>query len=322
MYEIWPQILIIIGISGIIIILTRRLPHVPEMNVEEEKLTEKEGLKLNLRWLMWIETGLIGIGSIIKKSLVILRTYLKKGFAFLFKKISKLISKEEKSISQGLLELRLEKVRKRKVIDNLFKEARKLISSGKFEEAEKFYINIITLEPKNTRAYKALGAIYLKKGNWQDAKESFDQVSKLDDKDDEVWANLGLSLEKLGNLEKARHAFERAVKLNKNCVQYSIKLGDTFFGLGFFRKALANYQKATQLDNKSVKALEKVVQAALRLEDKNLVKGTLERILGVEPTNRLARDKLRRIREKEKKVGAEMEIKEKIGEKIVTDSNK
>jgi len=308
MYEIWPQLLIIIGISGIIIILTRGLPHVPEMNVEEEKLTEEEELKLNLRWLMWVKTGLIGMGSIIKKALVILKIYLGKGFTFLFKKISNLISKEEKGISQGLLELRLEKIRKRKVIDNLFKEASKLISSGKLKEAEKFYINIITLEPKNTKAYKALGAIYLKKGNWQDAKESFDQVSKLDDKDDEVWANLGLSLEKLGNLEKARHAFEKAVKLNKNCVQYFIKLGDTFFGLGFFRKALANYQKATQLDNKSVKALEKVVQAALRLEDKNLVKGTLERILGVEPINRLARDKLRRIREKEKKVGAEIEV--------------
>jgi len=323
MYEIWPQILIIIGISGVIIILTRRLPHVPEMNVEEDELT---GQKVKSRWLREAERRFIKIGSMIreavKKVLIFFVAHSRKSLVFLFHKIFRSGSREKTNISQGLVELHLEKIRKRKVIDNLFKEARKLISSGKLKEAEKFYINIITLEPKNTRAYKALGAIYLKKGNWQDAKESFDQASKLDNRDDEVWANLGLSLEKLGNLEKARHAFERAIKLNKNCVQYFIKLGDTFFGLGFFRKALANYQKATQLDNKNVKALEKVVQAALRLEDKSLVKGTLERILGVEPINKLARDKLRRIREKEKKIEAGTEVGEKGREEIVTDSNK
>ncbi len=323
MYEIWPQLLIIIGISGIIIILTRGLPHVPEMDVEEGELT---GQKVKPRWLREVERRFIKIGNMIreavKKVSMAFVAHSRKSLGFLFHKIIRFGPKRKMNISQGLIELHLERIREGKVISNLFKEAKKMVSEGKLKEAEKSYINIITLGPKNKKAYKALGMIYLKEENWQDARESFDQASKLDNRDDEVWANLGLSLEKLGDLEKARHAFERAINLNKHHVQYFIKLGDVFFGLGFFKKALANYQRATQLDNKNVKALEKVVQAAMKLEDKNLVKGTLERILGVEPINRLARDKLRRIREKEKKAGAGTEVEEKGREEIVINSNK
>lgn len=72
-----------------------------------------------------------------------------------------------------------------KVID-LLEQASNLFGSGQYPEAEKTYIEIIKLDPRNFRAYKGLGKIYVRQNNTPDAVASFEQALKLSPGDEEA----------------------------------------------------------------------------------------------------------------------------------------
>lgn len=76
-----------------------------------------------------------------------------------------------------------------KVIDLLEKAAEKLGSSN-YSEAENDYIKVVTIDPKNIRAYRGLGRIYSKQANKKDAIASYEQVLKIDPSDSEAMEEL------------------------------------------------------------------------------------------------------------------------------------
>ncbi|MBU1118465.1 tetratricopeptide repeat protein [Patescibacteria group bacterium] len=72
-----------------------------------------------------------------------------------------------------------------KVVDLLERGAKDL-GAGNFGEAEKKYIEVIKMNPRNTRAYKGLAEVFEKQKNYTDAISSLRQVEKLDPLDYEV----------------------------------------------------------------------------------------------------------------------------------------
>ncbi|MBU1167150.1 tetratricopeptide repeat protein [Patescibacteria group bacterium] len=79
----------------------------------------------------------------------------------------------------------ISEVSKEKMVDLLEKAAKEL-GASKFKEAEKNYIEVIKLDPKNIRAFKGLGELYEKQKNFKDSIASYEEVIKRDPLDSEA----------------------------------------------------------------------------------------------------------------------------------------
>jgi tetratricopeptide (TPR) repeat protein len=67
----------------------------------------------------------------------------------------------------------------RAIVDRLEDEASDLVKAGKAPEAEKKYVEIIRIDPKNLTAYRGLGELYLEAKNYAQAKETFEFLVKM-----------------------------------------------------------------------------------------------------------------------------------------------
>lgn len=150
--------------------------------------------------------------SIIKEKVKFLLSYFKKFCIYVFqgvikkifriKNIIKEISTASHIVQKQLLHLVAKKpssIQSGKKISELpviaspqtlLNKASNLVENNQLDEAEKIYIEVIKKDPKNIKAYQALGEIYLKRHNFGDAKASFRQVIKLDPQNEEAQLQL------------------------------------------------------------------------------------------------------------------------------------
>jgi tetratricopeptide (TPR) repeat protein len=64
-------------------------------------------------------------------------------------------------------------------VDRLQDEAIELVKEGKGDDAEKKYVEIIKIDPRNLAAYRGLGDLYLDAKNYLQAKETFEFLVKM-----------------------------------------------------------------------------------------------------------------------------------------------
>ncbi|NQU99574.1 MAG: tetratricopeptide repeat protein [Parcubacteria group bacterium] len=200
MFDFIPQIIILVAIVVVIIIIIKKFP-------EASKYSDKSGKEGG------VETLGVRVLSVIKyigKRIRIFSVSIVGGIFAGIKKArkktikSKDINKEDmlsdlvqdkpdlgqEDIATGEVEREViretkEESEEDKVID-LLEEAAEELGSGNYKEAESNYIKVVTIDPKNTRAYKGLGKIYRKQDNKKDAIASFEQVLKIDPNDSET----------------------------------------------------------------------------------------------------------------------------------------
>lgn len=96
---------------------------------------------------------------------------------------------------------------------SLLSEGSALAAQGKTKEAEQKFIEAISLNPKDTRAYEELGRLYVRLGQWKEASEAFDFLLRLNPEDASVHANLGEMEMAKGDVSSAIGHFEQAVAL-------------------------------------------------------------------------------------------------------------
>ena len=113
---------------------------------------------------------------------------------------------------------------KSKSEENLFDEADMLFKHGNFDEAEKLYIKIAAINPKNVKVYNRLGVIYMERKNFRDAKEAFLMAVRLDRKKASRHYNLATAYEEMREYRNAIESLEEAIKLDKNNAKYKTYL--------------------------------------------------------------------------------------------------
>ncbi|PIZ57232.1 hypothetical protein COY23_01630 [bacterium (Candidatus Torokbacteria) CG_4_10_14_0_2_um_filter_35_8] len=346
-YDIWPQLTTIIAISGIIIILLRKLPKVLSMDEIPSKRVDLERKKiiksgdqqdkkadsfskftscLRRYWKKIIFT--LGNLKSRKKTLQIGTTrfesskplskiseFKKKQGGVTAKESIDTVSKETGkprrifSIRKAAL---LDKVRRKitlierskskrqEQITYLFKKAKDLIKEKKFSDVEKVFIEIICLNPKNSKAYKKLGKFYLYRDNFKDARDSFKQVIKLEKFNRNYWLKLGDAFEKMGDLKGALDIYKRAFKINKDFIQAYIRAADILEKLKDKKKAIFYYKEIVDLNPKRLDIFRKIAELSLEIKDKNIARESLQKILNTDPSNSYARDKLRELKGEER----------------------
>lgn len=251
--------IIIVCLLAIAVISIRKFPDLAlidlntitrerEAEVREKILSERLRRKLSWLWRVFLSLARPAgrflkskFETIYDKILILEKRYQEKGAKFLE--------------SKGL-ELK---------IKVLFNEAEELQKKDDPAEAEKRYIEIISLDKKNMKAYEKLGNLYLKTKKYAEAEELFNFILKHNPSDASVLVSLGELALSQNNLTAALEGFEKAIMIRPNNPKY----------------------------------LDFLIETSIMVGNKDLARKTLNRLAQVNPENQ----KLDEIRKRIEEIG-------------------
>lgn len=156
----------------------------------------------------------------------------------------------------------------RERIKTLSGEARSLMRDLKWADAERRYLEILTLDSHQADAYRGLGQIYLKQKLYPQAKETFEFLQKINKADDATYAALAEIAEAEGNLALAELMRKKAVDASPRQPHRAAELASFYLEQGEPAKAWPHAKRASELEPGSAKYLELSMEAAIALGDR------------------------------------------------------
>ena len=103
------------------------------------------------------------------------------------------------------------------------------------------------LQPKQARAWNALGRLYVHQNRWPDAAQAFTKATELAPADPSSWYDLGLTLQRLNRPDEAIPALKRAAQLRPAAPDYWFTLGLTAMSSKNYDEAIGAFQQAAKL---------------------------------------------------------------------------
>lgn len=138
----------------------------------------------------------------------------------------------------------------------LISEGEELYKDEDYGQAEKKFIQVISLDHMNIEAYDNLGRIYLAQKDYEHAIEAFQHALKLDEKNSGVHCDVGLVYQELGDYKKAIMYLKKAIRLDPNNPKYL----DALIEISILDKnsylAKATYQKLQKANPENQKLAE------------------------------------------------------------------
>lgn len=128
--------------------------------------------------------------------------------------------------------------------DQLLRAAYALHQSGKLDEAEKLYRQILARDPNNTQALHLSGMLLYRRGDLLAALGHFDRVVAIQPAHFDAHAARAAILSGLGRHAEALTAYNRAEQLRPGSPQIYNNRANSLFALNRRDEALANYELA------------------------------------------------------------------------------
>ena len=285
MFGIIPFILIVISIVTIIVVVVRKFPQLTLLDVENipEVVMEKKKDKI--------------LKKRIDKKTVEQRKVLKSWFVPIVRvskqlqlKFRKYVGKVERGVSKNTLERVQNKkkiIRKESGsgINQLLEQAKSNSDHGDLEGAEKKYIAVIRLEPKQKQAYRGLADVYMRQNQYEQARETYEFILQLDSKDDAVLIKLAELYELTGDNAEAIEYYQKAVLLNPNLSNRFAKLADLLNQIGQYSTALEAIEQAVDLEPENPKYLDMLTEISIMVGDQELALEAYSRLRMANPEN-------------------------------------
>lgn len=261
MYDIIPFVLIIASLSIIISIVVKKFSALANLDVNNIKSEREARFKEQM------------ISNRIKRNY---RKYFQLVSRF-FNPIIEAIGLFFKNLYKKLINLKEEKEREVEVIEDepqsieqLFKEADEFIRDEKYAEAEKRYIEIISLDSKNILAFKKLGKVYFDKKNYSEARQTLEHALRLTESISSFPDN----------------------STNENYSEVSTHIAGMYFDLALICKetdsgeeALVNIDKALSLEPNNPRYLDTKFDLCIITKDKNCASSVFEKLKETDPQN-------------------------------------
>jgi len=169
-------------------------------------------------------------------------------------------------------------------VRSLFKKGEMKFAKNDLEEAERCFVQIVSLEDTHLEANLYLGLIYLKQKNFPKAEFFFHKLVNLK-KDPVYYSNLGLALYQQGRLLEAAEAYESAVVLDDKRAARFASLAQVYRELSNDEKALINFERASQKSPRNLDYLWATLEYYQKLSRADDVAATADRILDLDPYN-------------------------------------
>ncbi len=275
-----------VSVGGILIVLARKFPVLAAIDTRHLPRHQHHELKADLiesrlyRKVKFLLRHVRGIVSILQIQLLNLRERLRIWIRALEHKYQ--VPTDQLS-SGG-------RVARDKQITRLLEEGAEFVKSEEYQEAEKKFIEVISLDPRSVGAYKGLGEVYFIMKDFDHAKEVFSHALKLNQKDDSTHARLGNIAAQMGHFEEAQAEYLESVALNSQIADHHIDLGETYKELDKQQEALKSFKEAVRLEPNNPRNLDALIEQTIRLKDKKLAIETLRQLRDVNPENQKLKD--------------------------------
>lgn len=160
--------------------------------------------------------------------------------------VKRVAEKQEEKEQQ--VEMLLLTPEQQKALKDTFMSAEAYFENGDLDEAERLYIQVLSLDDEHIETNMRLGLIYLKKQLAKKAEAIFRKILALNGKDPLALSNLGMALYMQRNFDDAKCVYQEAISLDPNRAARHISLAHVYRELEDFPSAVAAIQRAFHLD--------------------------------------------------------------------------
>ncbi|HUJ17922.1 MAG TPA: tetratricopeptide repeat protein [Nitrospirota bacterium] len=166
-------------------------------------------------------------------------------------------------------------------LDELYKNGIEAFEKGDYENAELFFQEILSLNPKFADIHNKMGIIFNQTNRLQLAAQAFEKALELNPGYTEASLNLAITYSDLGMYDKARAVFEKASHFSEQADKSSrsnldpfvkgkladehLRIGKIYYELRLLDEAIEEYEKALRL---SPSFADIITQLGIALRDK------------------------------------------------------
>jgi tetratricopeptide (TPR) repeat protein len=166
----------------------------------------------------------------------------------------------------------------RERIKSLLTEAKSLARDLKWSEAERRYLEALTIDPRHADAYRGLGHMYIKQKLYPQAKETFEFLLRMKKADDATYAGLAEIVESEGRLDEAAALRIKAVNMSPRQPFRHAELAEFWLRHEDPKKALGAAEQAVKFEPTSARYLELSLEAAILVRDRREAERLYDRL--------------------------------------------
>lgn len=178
------------------------------------------------------------------------------------------------------------------------RSAEKALSQNKIEEAERLFIQALTIHPHAHDVSAQLAKLYLTTGRESKAEAMYKELLQHVD-DVSFHANLGLAFYKQEKYVDACYAYQEALNRDPKNPERSAALGRACIAAHRFEEAVPLLEKATAFLTRNTELLHMLAESYLQLGQRDKAEEAYQRINKLEPYNEEVKAKMHSIREME-----------------------
>ena len=168
-------------------------------------------------------------------------------------------------------------------INEIFSLAVKNHQEGKIGIAQKFYNQVLSIDPNYIHAHSNLGIIFKTLKDYQKAKDCVEKAIEIDPNYSQAHNNLGVIFKDLREYEKAKNCYEKAIEINSDYADAHNNLGIIFRELGENQKAKNCYEKVIEIDPNYAQAHNNLGIIFNELNDYQKAKECFEKTIKINP---------------------------------------
>ncbi|MFS8859858.1 tetratricopeptide repeat protein [Synechococcus sp. H60.1] len=168
-------------------------------------------------------------------------------------------------------------------IQELLERAFRHHRSGELDQAEKCYLEILSLEPNQPDAIQYLGILAYQQEQYVKSVEWLERCVSLGQRSASLYTNLGVAYEKLNRPERAIECYQQAIQIDPESLNANFNLGLALIQLERWDEAEKAFLKVLELDPQQFEAAYFLGQVLLKLGQVNSAIGILKKAVKDQP---------------------------------------
>jgi tetratricopeptide (TPR) repeat protein len=240
-----------LSLTGLVVVSYRHWPQLESLDIEslpETRDIQTKNSILEERLKRKLQTSSRAAWNFLRPVLVMIKKTTRQLYHLLLEK--------ERTLREASEKIKFHKKAQSEQQEVISAKLEEEVATDNEQELEQKYLEILSLDPKNTAAYEGLAELYYDQKDFLHAREIYEHVMKL----------AGETIDHLVDVAR--------------CLRYEEQ----------YKKAFKILEKALKLEPKNPKIIDKLVDVAIKMQDRVMAKNYLKLLRQVNPENKKLED--------------------------------